>query len=285
MANTRELRRRIKSVSNTKQLTRAMKMVSAAKLRRAQDRILSARPYARRMKQVLASVASRAAADAHPLLAVPDGNKSELVVVTADKGLCGGFNTSMSKRAMTFLKERADEGEDVTVHCIGKKGRDFFRNHHYHMRQEYVDVFRNVTYDLAANIARELTDRFVEKDLDAIYVVYNEFKSALAQTVVVERLLPLERSDVEGMGPSQDYLYEPAAAELFAKLLPRHVEIQVFRILLESAAAEHGARMTAMESATSNAEEMIDSLTLYLNRVRQAGITREIIEVISGASA
>lgn len=285
MANTRELRRRIKSVTNTKQLTRAMKMVSAAKLRRAQENILSARPYARRMKQVLASVASRAGADAHPLLAVPDGNKSELVVVTADKGLCGGFNTNMIKRATRFLEEHTSEGEELTVHCIGKKGRDYFRKRRYSVRQEFVDVFRNVNYELAAGIARELMDRFVEKDLDAIYVVYNEFKSAIAQTVVVERLLPLERSEVEGMGASQDYLYEPAAAELFAKLLPRHVEIQVFRILLESSAAEHGARMAAMDAATSNAEEMIDNLTLYLNRVRQAGITREIIEVISGASA
>jgi len=285
MANTRELRRRIKSVTNTKQLTRAMKMVSAAKLRRAQENILSARPYARRMKQVLASVASRAGADAHPLLAVPDGNKSELVVVTADKGLCGGFNTNMIKRATRFLEEHTSEGKELTVHCIGKKGRDYFRKRQYTVRQEYVDVFRNVNYDLAAGIARELMDRFIEKDLDAIYVVYNEFKSAIAQTVVVERLLPLERSEVEGMGASQDYLYEPAAAELFAKLLPRHVEIQMFRILLESSAAEHGARMAAMDSATNNAEEMINDLTLYLNRVRQAGITREIIEVISGASA
>ncbi len=285
MANTRELRRRIKSVTNTKQLTRAMKMVSAVKLRRAQENILSARPYARRMKQVLASVASRAGADAHPLLAVPDGNKSELVVVTADKGLCGGFNTNMIKRATRLLEEHTSEGKELTVHCIGKKGRDYFRKRQYTVRQEYVDVFRNVNYDLAAGIARELMDRFIEKDLDAIYVVYNEFKSAIAQTVVVERLLPLERSEVEGLGASQDYLYEPAAAELFAKLLPRHVEIQMFRILLESSAAEHGARMAAMDSATNNAEEMINDLTLYLNRVRQAGITREIIEVISGASA
>jgi F-type H+-transporting ATPase subunit gamma len=285
MANTRELRRRIKSVANTKQLTRAMKMVSAAKLRRAQDRILSARPYARRMKQVLASVASRAAVDAHPLLDLPDGNKSELVVVTADKGLCGGFNTNIIKQATSFLAEHEKAGEELTLHCVGKKGRDFFRSRKYRMRQEYVDVFRNVHYDLAAGMARELMDRFVENDLDAIYVVYNEFKSAIQQNVVVERLLPLERSEVEGAGASQDYLYEPAAAELFAALLPRHVEIQMFRILLESSAAEHGARMAAMDSATNNAEEMIDSLTLYLNRVRQAGITKEIIEVISGASA
>ncbi len=283
MANTRELRRRIKSVSNTKQLTRAMKMVSAAKLRRAQERILSARPYARRMKRVLASVAARAGTEAHPLLTVPDGDRVELVIVTADKGLCGGFNTNIIKRATRFLEER--KGEELTVHCVGKKGRDYFRRQQYRVRQEYVDVFRKVEYSLAARIARELMDRFLERELDAIYMVYNEFKSALQQNVVVERLLPLESDAVEGEGVRQDYLYEPAAAELFAELLPRHVEIQMFRILQESVAAEHGARMAAMDSATRNAEEMIDHLTLHLNRVRQAGITREIIEVISGASA
>jgi F-type H+-transporting ATPase subunit gamma len=283
MANTRELRRRIKSVGNTKQLTRAMKMVSAAKLRRAQERILSARPYARRMKQVLASVAARAGQEAHPLLAVPEGDKVELVVVTADKGLCGGFNTNIIKRATRFLEEHHDDS--LTVHCVGKKGRDYFKNRVYQVRQEYVDVFRQVNYDLAAGIAREVMERFIKHDLNEIYVVYNEFKSAIQQTVVVERLLPLQRAEIEDARSQQDYLYEPEADRLLADLLPRHVEIQMFRILLESSAAEHGARMAAMDSATNNAEDMINSLTLHLNRVRQASITKEIIEVISGASA
>jgi F-type H+-transporting ATPase subunit gamma len=235
------------------------------------------------MKKVLASVSARAGIDAHPLLAVPEGHKVELVVVTSDRGLCGGFNTNIVKRAARFLEEHGDE--ELTVHCVGKKGRDYFRRQNYRVRQEYVDIFRNVEYSSAANIARELMDRFLEKELDAVYVVYNEFKSAIAQNVLVERLLPLEREAFEGEEADQDYLYEPAAAELFAELLPRHVEIQMFRILQESVAAEHGARMAAMDSATRNAEEMIDTLTLYLNRVRQAGITREINEVISGASA
>ena len=283
MANTRELRRRIKSVGNTKQLTRAMKMVSAAKLRRSQDRILSARPFARRVKEVLASVAARASSEAHPLLAVPDGNNVELVVVTADKGLCGGFNTNIVQRATRFLEERRDD--TLTVHAIGKKGRDYFRNQKYNIRREYVDVFRTLEFPTAVEIAKDLMDRFIERDLDAIYVVYNEFKSAIQQNVVVEQLLPLERAEIEEGGSSLDYLYEPSAAELLRELLPRHVEIQMFRILLESVAAEHGARMAAMESATKNAEDMIHNLTLYLNRVRQASITREIIEVISGAGA
>jgi F-type H+-transporting ATPase subunit gamma len=283
VANLRDLRSRIKSVSNTKQLTRAMKMVSASKLRRAQENILSARPYAHRMREVLASAAARAGSLAHPLLAVPDGNRVEVVVVTADKGLCGAFNTNIIKAATRFLEERP--GETLSVHCVGRKGRDYFRRRGVEPRKEYIDVFRAVDYARAAAIARDLMDRFIEGDLDAIYVAYNEFKSAIQQNVVVERLLPIDRQEFEGIEPPQDYLYEPSAAELFNWLLPRHVEIQIFRILLESAAAEHGARMAAMDSATNNAGEMIHDLTLHLNRVRQAGITREIIEVVSGARA
>jgi F-type H+-transporting ATPase subunit gamma len=283
MATLRDLRRRIRSVSNTRQLTRAMKLVSAAKLRRAQERILAARPFARRMKLVLASAAARADVSAHPLLRVPEGDRVELVLVTADKGMCGAFNTNIIKRATRFLEERRDES--LTVHCIGKKGRDYFRRQRYNLRREYVDIFRNLEFPTAAEIASDLMERFVAAELDAIHVVYNEFKSAVQQAVVVERLLPLERAEFGAGELAVDYLYEPAAAELFARLLPRHVEVQLFRILLESSAAEHGARMSAMDAATSNAEEMIDGLTLHLNRVRQASITREIIEVVSGAGA
>lgn len=283
MATLRDLRRRLKSVSNTKQLTRAMKMVSAAKLRRAQDRILSARPFARRMKEVLASAAARADVSEHPLLALPDGDRVEVVLVTADKGMCGAFNTNIIKRATRFLEERRDE--KLTVHCIGKKGRDYFRRQSYNIRKQYVDIFRTLEYGNAVEIADDLMARFIEKELDEIYVVYNEFKSAVQQHVVVERLLPLERAEFEGSTPPADYLYEPSAGELFAQLLPRLVEVQTYRILLESSAAEHGARMAAMDSATNNAEEMIHTLTLHLNRVRQASITKEIIEVVSGANA
>lgn len=284
MASLRDLRRRIKSVSNTKQLTRAMKMVSAAKLRRSQDRILSARPYARRMKQVLASAAARAEASAHPLLQLPAGNnRIEVVLVTSDRGMCGAFNTNIVKAATRFLEQRQDE--TLSVHCIGKKGRDYFRRQGYNIRKEYVDLFRNLTFQHATAIARDLMDRFIDKDLDEIYVAYNEFKSAIQQNVVVERLLPLEREELAEDEPRGDYLYEPTAAELFEQLLPHHVEVQVYRILLESSAAEHGARMAAMDSATNNAEDMIHGLTLHLNRVRQASITKEIIEVVSGANA
>jgi len=283
VANLRDLRTRIKSVSNTKQLTRAMKMVSASKLRRAQDAILSARPYALRMREVLGSAAARAGSLAHPLLAVPEGDRVELVVVTADKGLCGGFNTNIIKTATHFLGEHRND--KLSLHCVGRKGRDYFRRRGADIRKEYLDVFRAVTYARAAEIAGDLMARFIEGDLDEIHVAYNEFKSAIQQNIVVERLLPIDRQQFEGVEPPQDYLYEPSAAELFGWLLPRHVEIQIFRILLESAAAEHGARMAAMDSATSNAEEMIRDLTLHLNRVRQAGITREIIEVVSGAQA
>ena len=260
-----------------------MKMVSAAKLRRAQERIVAARPYAHRMKQVLASAAARADIRAHPLLGIPDGKQVELVMVTADKGLCGAFNTNIIKRATRFLEQRQDE--TLTVHCVGKKGRDYFRRQHYNIRREYLEVFRNVSYSIAAEIAQDLMDRFIKKDLDAIYVVYNEFKSALQQTVIVERLLPLERTEFEAGDLHASHLYEPSPGELFAGLLPRHVEFQMYRVLLESSASEHGARMSAMESATNNAGEMIHDLTLKLNRVRQAGITREIIEVVSGANA
>ena len=283
MATLRDLRRRLKSVGNTKQLTRAMKMVSAAKLRRAQDRIVAARPYARRMKQVLSSAAARADVASHPLLHVPDGNNIELVMVTSDKGMCGGFNANIIKSATRFLEERRDD--TVSVHCIGKKGRDYFRHQGYNIRKEYLDIFRKVNYSHAAEIAQDLMARFLDKELDAIHVVYNEFKSAIQQNVVVERLLPLERDEFEEEDFQTEHIYEPSASELFEQVLPQHVEIQMYRILLESAAAEHGARMSAMEAATKNAEDMIHALTLHLNRVRQAAITREIIEVVSGANA
>lgn len=284
MATLRDLRRRIKSVSNTKQLTRAMRMVSAAKLRRAQERIVAARPFALRMKDVLASAAARADVSAHPLLAVPEGNHVELVIVTADKGMCGAFNTNILKRATRFVEDQSRDVE-LTLHAIGKKGRDYVRRKQYDLRKEWIDVFRHLDYTVAAEIAGDLMARFIEKKLDAIYVIYNEFKSAIQQNVVVERLLPLERAEFEGDAKPMDYLYEPSAEELFRRLLPRHVEIQMYRILLESSAAEHGARMTAMEAATNNAEDMIHNLTLHLNRVRQAAITKEIIEVVSGANA
>ena len=283
MPNTRDIRRRIKSVQSTRQLTKAMKMVSAAKLRRSQERMLASRPYSQMMQRVLRSLASRANPESHPLLAERAENRIELVVMTADKGLCGSFNTNIIKRAQTFLLEKGERTR--ALHCVGKRGRDFFRRRNIPMAQEYVDVFRNVDPGQAAEIARDLIARFTGNHLDAVYLIYNEFKSVLQQRVIVDRLIPIERHEFGEGEAREDYIYEPAAAALFDEMLPRHIEVQVYHAMLESAAAEHGARMAAMEAATSNAGEMIESLTLYLNRVRQASITKEIIEVVSGAQA
>jgi len=283
MANLRDIRTRIRSVKNTQQLTYAMKLVSATKLRRAQEQILSARPYARQMLQVLRSLAARANPAEHPLLERRVERRVELVVITADRGLCGGFNTNICKAAAEELKRHS--GREATLTLIGKKGRDYFRRRKGPIGRELVDKFRVVTYGPAAELARELMAAHLEGKRDATYLVYNEFKSAIQQRVTIERLLPLEPIPAEGPERPIDYLYEPSAQQLLGRLLPKHVEVQVFRALLESAAAEHGARMTAMDSATNNAADMIESLTLNMNKVRQAGITKEILEVVSGAAA
>lgn len=283
MAKTRDIKRRIRSIRNTMQVTRAMKMVSAAKLRRAQERIVQARPYAMKMRDVLRSLASRANPDLHPLLRVPGDRRVELLVLTGDKGLCGSFNTAIFKTATAFLETLGEH--EVTVHVVGKKGRDYFRRRRYAVHREWVDVFRQLGFPTAAEIARDLIDRFVREDLDAVYVAYNEFKSVMQQAPVIERLLPIERMEFPPGDVAQDYIYEPEPRRLFDQLLPLHVEIQVYRALAESAAAEHAARMTAMDSASNNASDLIDSLTLHMNRVRQASITTEIIEVVSGAEA
>lgn len=283
MPNLRDIRSRIRSVKNTQQLTYAMKLVSATKLRRAQERILSSRPYARRMLQVLNSLATRANPEHHPLLERRGDLKVELVVITADRGLCGGFNANIVKAAVDFLERRP--GGETSLSLVGKKGRDYFRRRKYAIRRETADIFRNVTYAHAAELARELIGGYVSRKLDAIYLAYNEFKSAIQQRVVVEKLLPIEQLSLGAPGFPIDYIYEPAPGELFNQLLPKHVETQVYRALLESAASEQGARMAAMDSATNNAADMIESLTLNMNKVRQAGITKEILEVVSGAGA
>ena len=285
MAKTRDLKRRIRSIRNTMQLTRAMKMVSAAKLRRSQERIFAARPYARQLDAVLQSLASRANPELHPLLEVRPEERIELIVVTSDRGLCGSFNTNILKTAVAFLRER--EGKTLVLQAVGRKGRDFFRRRPWTIRREYADVLRNVEFALAAEISHEATARYAAGEVDAVYFVYNEFKSAVAQRPVVERLLPISRAEVEeGPGTaSEDYIYEPDPQSLFLRLLPHHVDMQIYRGLLESQAAEHAARMSAMSAATTNAGELIDQLTLKMNRMRQATITTEIIEVVSGAEA
>jgi F-type H+-transporting ATPase subunit gamma len=283
MAKTQDIKRRIRSIGNTRQLTRAMKMVSAAKLRRAQEKIVRARPYARRTLEVLRSLARRAEQDANPLLKVRGDRRVELVVVTADKGLCGAFNTAIIREAEQFVRNDLT-GRELHVTTVGKKGRDYFARRDYDVRQEWIDVFRVVEFETAERIADTLMDLYVAEQVDEIYLVYNEFKSAIQARPVVQRLLPVEPIEADP-GDTEDYIYEPSAQELFAKLLPHYVEVLVFHALLESSAAEHAARMTAMDNATNNAGELIESLTLTMNRVRQASITTEIIEVVSGAEA
>ena len=265
------------------QLTKAMKMVSASKLRRAQDRIIRLRPFAHRMNEVLRSLASRANPAEHPLLQVREERRVEVVVVSGDKGLCGSFNTNVLKTAVSFAASL--EGKEVSVQAVGKKGRDFFRRRRQALTAERADIFRDLDFPMAVEIAGELIDRYVGGELDAVYVVYNEFKSAIQQRPTVERLIPIEPTEIAPGETAEDYIYEPCPRDLFAQILPRHVEIQIFRALLESNAAEQAARMTAMDSATKNASELIDSLTLHMNRVRQASITTELIEVVSGAQA
>jgi F-type H+-transporting ATPase subunit gamma len=292
MPSLLDLRHRIRAVKSTQQITKAMKMISASKLRRAQDRVLGARPFAQRMARVLNSLAGRVDPSTHPLLMEPAPDpeaKTLLVVITADKGLCGGFNTNIIKAAGAFIA--SSEGHNVALGLVGRKGRDFFRRRGFEIRLEEIGIFQRVKYADAQRIAREAIEEFTTGRASSVYMVYNEFKSVMQQRIVTEPLLPIPRSDVSSGGVQTDqpgeieYIYEPAPARIFEDLLPRHIEIQVYRALLESAAAEHAARMTAMDAATKNSGEIIDNLTLYMNKVRQAAITREIIEVVSGAQS
>ena len=283
-----DIRRRIRTVRSTQQITKAMKMVAASRLRRAQERILAARPFANEMLRVLNSLAARVDQSAHSLLVMRDeqapGALTLLFVVTADKGLCGSFNTNIIKQAGTFVTEHPARA--VALGLVGRKGRDFFRNRGFDVRCERINLFAQLKYADAQAIAQIAREEFTDGHVGSVYLVYNEFKSVLQQRVVIERLLPIPRLEsLEEGGTLVDYLYEPAPQQIFDDLLPRHVEIQVFRALLESSAAEHAARMTAMDAANKNSSEMIDQLTLHLNKVRQASITREIIEVVSGVQA
>jgi F-type H+-transporting ATPase subunit gamma len=283
MANIRDIRRRIRSAGSIQQITRAMKFVSAARLRRAQDRVIAARPFAKQMIAVLNSLATRVPERAHPLLARRGDDKIELVVITADRGLCGAYNTNIIRHALEFLVRHSDRKMELNI--LGKRGRDFFRRRPYAVRHEAIGVLQKPTFADAAAIAGDLIDAFVKGEKDQIWLVYNEFKSVVQQRVVVEQLLPIQRLENPDATENQEYIYDEPPEKIFANLLPRLVEAQVFRALLEAAASEQGARMTAMEAATNNAAEMIDGLTLYANKVRQAGITRELIEVVSGAAS
>ena len=287
MSNLRDLRRRTKSVKNTQQITSAMKMVAASKLRHAQDAILSARPFAKKMLEVLNSLATRADAEAHPLLRAREPKNVDVIIVSADKGLCGAFNANIMKKAERFLG--GVDSDVLDLQLVGKKSRDYFKRRAFNIRHEFVDIFRELTYETAGAVARPIIERYPDPEsderVDAVYLIYNEFKNVLQQDVVVEQLLPIQKLEFEKPEEEIDYLYEPTAAEIYDAVIPRHVEYQVWHALLESAAAEHAARMTAMENASKNAKELIEQLTLTMNKVRQAAITREILEIVSGAEA
>ena len=279
-----DIRRRVRSVRNTQQITKAMKMISAARLRKAQERALAARPYATMLRQMLANVAEAASqsmdAGGHPLAAVRPEKKILAVVVTADRGLAGGFNANLLKMAQRFVDEHAEA--DLSFELIGRKGRDYFRKRGKRVAGEHLDMMRSLNVGYANKIADAIIERFTNGEADAVYLFVNEFKSVMAPTLSESRLLPLEVPKSQG---TVDYIYEEKPEELLGTLLPRYVRLQVYRALLESVAAEHAARMTAMDAASSNASDVIDSLTLHMNRVRQASITREIIEIVSGAAA
>ena len=280
-----DIRRRIRSVKNTQQITKAMKMVSAAKLRRAQDRVIAARPYAQIMERMLRNVAVAASEDPdtadNPLLARRDEKRILLLVITGDRGLAGAFNASVTKAAQRFIAERRDA--EIELELMGRKGREFFRRRHAHIAGEYTTLFQKaVRYEDALEIARKAIEKFRKGEVDAVYMVLNQFKSVVAPELTVTRILPIELPETK---ERIDYIYEQPPIEILSALLPRYVEVKIYRAMLESAAAEHAARMTAMDAASSNAADVIERLTLNMNRVRQASITREIIEIVSGAAA
>jgi F-type H+-transporting ATPase subunit gamma len=279
-----DIRRRIRSVKNTQQITKAMKMVSAAKLRRAQDRTIGARPYGAMLRKVLGNVAAAVAGDEsvpeNPLLARRDEKRILLVLITADKGLAGAFNTNLIKGAQRFQAERP--GVEVKFELIGRKGRDFFRKRAVLVSGEYIGLAAKVRHEDTAAIAQKAMEMFRAEEIDAVYLIFNEFKSVATQAMTVTRVLPAELPQQE---TPVDYIFDDPPAEMLDALLPKYVEMEFYRALAESTASEHAARMTAMDAASSNAADMIDRLTLYMNRVRQSSITKEIIEVVSGAAA
>lgn len=283
MATLIDIRRRIRSVHNTLQITKAMKMVAAAKLRQSRERMLAARPFSARLTTVLTSLATRANPDDHPLLKVKGDENIELMVITGDKGLCGAFNSNLIKEALQFLDQR--KNYNLSLHLIGKKGADFFRRKKYVVSKSYVNIFKNMQYQTAIDIGGNTIKSYVEGNLDAVYIIYNEFKSALAQNVVIHRLLPLERLPEATPEQLLDYIYEPDPVTIFNRMLPLLLEFRIYQALLESFAAENAARMAAMEAATNNAKDMIDYLTLQRNKIRQAAITKEILEIVGGSEA
>ena len=285
MATLRDIQRRIRSVQSTQKITKAMKLVAAAKLRRAQERIIAARPYAIKMGELLSDLVGRTEGDAHPLLARRETGRKRLVVITADKGLCGAFNSNILRASLAFLREQGNV--DVTLIVVGKKARDFYRRREWTVKSEMLGFFDRLAYSHAQELADDLMTSYLEGEVDEVYLMYNEFRSVAVQHVTRQQLLPIQAEAAGGDGHAAggDYIFEPSADAILASLLPRHVTTQVFRALMESVAGEYGARMTAMEAASKNAKDMIDVLTIQYNKARQERITKELLDIVGGAEA
>jgi F-type H+-transporting ATPase subunit gamma len=284
MATLRDIRRRIRSVQSTQKITRAMKLVAAAKLRRAQERIIAARPYAIKMGDLMSHLVVRADTDGHPLLARRAGGRKRLVIITADRGLCGAFNANILRASLHFLREAGEV--DLTLVVVGKKARDFYRRRQWAVKSEMLGFFDRLAYSHAQELAGQLMGAYLGEEVDEVHLMYNEFRSVAVQQLKRVQLLPIEpEAHPAGGAAAGDYIYEPGPDAILASLLPRHVTTQVFRALMESAAGEQGARMTAMEAATKNANEMIDLLTIQYNKARQERITKELLDIVGGAEA
>lgn len=283
MASLRDIRKRIASVKNTQKITNAMKMVAAAKLRRAEETIKAARPFADKMREVLQSLAARTNPSVHPMLTVLPPKKILLIQITADRGLCGAFNVNLNRKAEAFIREMREKGVEVDLINVGRKGNDYFRRRQVAIVERFLNVMNKVSFELAGQVVDAATEKFVSGEYQEVYLLYNSFRTAVTQTVTLRKLLPI--APEETGKKRREYLYEPSEEELLKEILPRYVQVQVYTGLLDSVASEHGARMTAMEAATSNAEEMIYKLTLKANRMRQESITTELMEIVGGAEA
>lgn len=287
MPSLKSIKKRIASVKNTRQITKAMKMVSAAKLRRAQENIVAARPYASKMEEVLKSLAGSVEENSHPLLEKREVKNLLLLVVTSDRGLCGGFNANLCKAADRFIKEHKDGFEKITLLTLGRKGYEYLKSRHA-VSKNYPNLISKPNYQTAALLGQELIEGYLEGEYDQVIVLYNAFRTVMSQDITFQQLLPIEPPEQENSlldDPPIEYIYEPSVKDLLDEILPKNIEVQLFKGMLESVAAEHGARMTAMDSASKNASEMIDKLTLQYNRARQAAITTELTEIISGAES
>ena len=284
MPTLRDIQRRIRSVQSTQKITRAMKLVAAAKLRRAQDRILAARPYAGKMKELLGNLVAGADGAIHPLLEQREGPRRQVVIVTADKGLAGAFNSNVLRRSLEFI--RSSNTQEVTLVVVGRKARDFYRRRQWSIKRDMLGFWDRLAYGHAQELADYFMQQYLAGEVDEVYLIYNEFRSVAVQRPVREQLLPIPRAeDGAGTGADVDYIYEPNPETILGDLLPRHVRMQVYRALMESLAGEYGARMTAMEAATKNAKEMIDVLTIQYNKARQEKITKELLDIVGGAEA